>query len=362
MRTPIRFALLLAAASLPSVLHAQGVTVQSVADVRLMGALGTAADIAARMGGGSMHDIASTTYVSAHRMRSETSGTGSIIDADAGRITSIDHKAKTYVSMTFAEMAAAVQQGMQDAKQSAAKEKAKDSKGKDPNAKDDEMKVNYKVAVDRTGERAKIAGFDAERVFVTVTMEGEVQSEGKKDEPVGSLVFLMDQWLSKDAPQIAAMTEFQRAYAQKAGQEFRANIQGMQAAMVADPRMKDGFAAAQKEMAKINGIALRSTTHIVLVPVGLAFDRKLAMGDATAAAAAKKDEKPKGGGLRGMMGAIKAAADDANKQEQANKNAPPKQSTMMMITDEVKSITRGAVAEEMFAPPAGYREVKRQSR
>ena len=85
MRTPIRFALLLAAASLPSVLHAQGVTVQSVADVRLMGALGTAADIAARMGGGSMHDIASTTYVSAHRMRSETSGTGSIIDADAGR-------------------------------------------------------------------------------------------------------------------------------------------------------------------------------------------------------------------------------------------------------------------------------------
>jgi hypothetical protein len=357
MRTPIRFALLLAAAPLPSVLHAQGVTVQSIADVRLMGALGAAADIAARMGGGSMHDIATTTYVSGHRMRSESSVTGSIIDADAGRTTSIDHKAKTYVSMTFAEMAAAMQQGMQDAKKSAAKDKAKD-----PKATDDEMKVNYKVAVDRTGERAKIAGFDAERVFVTITMEGEVQSEGKKDEQVGSLIFLMDQWLSKDAPQIAAMTEFQRAYAQKAGQEFRANIQGMQAAMAADPRMKDGFAAAQKELAKINGIALRSTTHIVLLPVGLAFDRKLAMGDATAAAAAKKDEKPKGGGLRGMMGAIKAAADDANKQEQANKNAPPKQSTMMMITDEVKSITRGAVAEEMFAPPAGYREVKRPSR
>lgn len=357
MRKQISFALLLTAVTLPSVVLAQGVTVQSVADVRFMGALGTAANLAARLGGGSMKDIATTVYVSGHRMRSETSLTGSILDADAGRITSFDHKEKTYYSMTLAEMAAAMQQSMQSAKQSAAKDKAKD-----PKATEDEMKVSYKVAVDRTGERAKIAGFDAERVFITVTMEGEAKSEGKKDEPVGSMVFLMDQWLSKDAPQIAAMTEFQRAYSQKAGQEFRANIQGMQAAMAADPRMKDGFAAAQKEMAKINGIALRSNTHVVLLPVGLEFDRKLALGDGAAAATAKKDEKPSGGGLRGMMGAIKAAAEDANKQDQANKNAPPKQATIMMVTDEVKSITRGAVAAEMFAPPAGYREVKRQMR
>lgn len=359
MRQKLQFALLITAIALPSTLRSQGVTVQSVADVRLTGALGAAANIAAKIGGGSLHDIATTTYVSGHRMRTETSVSGSIIDADAGRITSIDHKEKSYTSMTFAEMAAAMQQASESARQSAAKEKAK---AKDPKATEDEIKVNYKVAVDRTGERAKIAGFDAERVFVTITLEGEATKEGKKDEPVGSMVFLIDQWLSKDAPQIAAMTEFQRAYAQKAGQEFRAQAQGLQTAMAGDPRMKDGFAAAQKELAKLNGIALRSHTHVVLVPVDVAFNRSMTLADGSAAATAKKEEKPSGGGLRGMMGAIKAAAEDANKQEQANKNAPPKQSTIMTVTDEVKSITRGSVSEEMFAPPAGYREAKRPTR
>ena len=356
MRSPVYSARLIAALALPTAVFGQGVTVQSVSDVRLTGALGAAANIAAKLGGGSMHDIATTTYVSGHRMRSESSITGSIIDADVGRITTIDHKEKSYSSMTFAEMAAAMQQAAQSAKQSAAKEKARD-----PKASEDEMKVTYKGAVDRTGQRERIAGSQAERVFVTITLEGEVASEGKKDETVGSMVFLMDEWLSTDAPQIAAMREFQRAYAQKAGQEFRSQAQGLQTAMAGDPRLKGGFEAAAKELAKMSGIALKSETHVVLVPLDMAFDRQLALGDGAAAAkesAAKKDEKPSGGGLRGMMGAIKAAAEKQEKQGD-KQAASPKQSTLMTVITEVKSITRGDVPPEMFAPPAGYREVKR---
>ena len=363
MRSPVYSALLIIAIALPSAIFGQGVTVQSVFDVRLTGALGAAANIAARLGGSSLHDIATTTYVSGHRMRSESSVTGAIIDADAGRITSIDHKEKSYSSMTFAEMAAAMQHASQSAKESAKQSTAKE-KAKDPKATDDEMKVTYKVAVDRPGERERISGYDAERVFVTITLEGKVASEGKQDEAVGSMVFFVDQWLSKDAPQIAALREFQRAYAQKAGQEFRAPTQGLQTAMSGDPRLKGGFEAAATELAKLSGIALRSATHVVLVPVGVEFDRVMTVGDGAAAAkenASKKEEKPSGGGLRGMMGALKTAADNANRQDtQADKkSAPPKQSTLMTVTNEVKSITRGDVAAEMFAPPAGYRELRK---
>ena len=369
MRFTVRTALLLTAVplsalSLPTVLHAQAVTVQSVADVRLMGALGAVANMAAKLGGGSMHDIPTTMSVSGHRMRSDSPTSSSIIDADAGRITSIDHKNKTYSSMTLAEMAAAARQAIDSGKAQAAKDKAKD-----PNAANDSMSVKYKVAVDRTGQREKVAGYDAERVFVTITLEGDVTPEGKKTEAVGSMVFLIDEWISSSAPQIAAMREFQRAYAAKVGREFRAQVQGLQGAMAADPRMKDGFEAAAKELAKVPGIALRSNTYVALVPAGLAFDRSATLGDgATAAADAAKEkaeptkEEKSGGGLRGMMGSLKSAAEAASKQadRQGDKrSSTPKQTTLLTVVDEVKSITRGDVAADMFLPPAGYKEVKR---
>ena len=359
MRSLSRSALLLFALTLPSVMRGQGVTVQSVADVRLAGALGVAANLAAKLGGGSMHDIATTTYVSGHRLRTESSVIGSIIDADAGRITTIDHKQKSYTSMTFAEMSAAMEQAAQSAKQSSAKEKAK-AKDKDARATDDSVTFKYKVAVDRPGQREKVSGYDAERVFITVTVEAQVASEGQQDQSVGNLVFLLDQWISKDAPQIAALREFQRAYAQKMGQEFRSQVQGLQSVFANDPRMKNGFEAAAKELAKVPGIALKSATYVSLVPVDMEYDRALTLGDGATAAkesAAKKDEKPAGGGLRGMMGAMKAAAENASKP--SGKSSAPKQSLLMTVVDEVKSISRGSVPAEMFAPPADYKEVKR---
>lgn len=359
MRSLSRSALLLVALTLPSVMRGQGVTVQSVADVRLAGALGVAANLAAKLGGGSMHDIATTTYVSGHRLRTESSVIGSIIDADAGRITTIDHKQKSYTSMTFAEMSAAMEQAAQSAKQSSAKEKAK-AKDKDARDTDDSVTFKYKVAVDRPGQREQVSGYDAERVFITVTVEAQVASEGQQDQSVGNLVFLLDQWISKDAPQIAALREFQRAYAQKMGQEFRSQVQGLQSVFANDPRMKNGFEAAAKELAKVPGIALKSATYVSLVPVDMEYDRALTLGDGATAAkesAAKKDEKPSGGGLRGMMGAMKAAAENASKP--SGKSSAPKQSLLMTVVDEVKSISRGSVPAEMFAPPADYKEVKR---
>lgn len=139
----------------------------------------------------------------------------------------------------------------------------------------------------------------------------------------------------------------------------------MQAAFNSDPRIKEGFSAAAKELAKVPGISLRSVTYVALVPAGMTFDRKLVLSDAGAAAtadsAAKKDDKPKSGGFRGLMGAIKSAADEANKQPAADKNAPPpppKQATLLSLKDEVTSITPGAVPADAFAVPAGYREIK----
>jgi hypothetical protein len=352
--------LLAGVAIIPATLFGQGVTVKNVSDMQMYGGLGAMASLAMRMGGGgSMHNIESTTYLLGHKLRNDTPTNGSIVDLDGGRLTMIDHKQKTYTSMTFAEMAEMMKRAQASAQQQM--QEAKREQAKDPNAPKGDMKVNYKVSVDRPGEHEKISGYDAERVFMTITLEGEATPEGGKTEQVGNMVFLMDQWMSKDAPQNAAYKEFGRAYAEKVGEAYKSQAQGLQALFATNPKMKEGFEAAAKEMQKVQGIPLRSMTYVVLVPPNQTFDRKLALNDASAAAAKAneeaKDEKKGGGGLKGLMGKMKKAAEDANKQPPPDDKAPPKQATLMSLKDEVQSITSGAPAD-VFSPPAGYKEVK----
>lgn len=354
MRVTLRSALI-AAIALPATLAAQGVTTQSTVDVRLHGALGAVASFAARMSGAKMSDVSTTTYLSGHKMRTDNADDASIVDLDAGRLISVDKKQKTYTSMTFEEMAAMMREAARKAQEQRREQTA--SAAKEPDAPKGDVKLNYKVSVDRPGDRQKIAGSNAERMFFTITLEGEATPEGGKTEQVGSFVVLMDQWVSTDAPQIAAYKEFSRAYAQKAGEAFHEQRAALQSIFASDPRVKDGFEAAANEMQKLQGIPLRSTTYMIAVPAGVTFDRKLALDEPAPAQTAAAPEQKKGGGLRGFMNKVKAAAEEASKKSD-EPEGPPKQATLMTMTDEVKSISTGPIPAEMFAPPAGYREVK----
>jgi hypothetical protein len=99
----------------------------------------------------------------------------------------------------------------------------------------------------------------------------------------------------------------------------------------------------------------------------MTFDRALALNAAAelAAAAARsaeveKSKKPKSG-FGGFLNSVMTAAEDASKAmdkgNQSN-NAPPKQTTLLVMVDETQSISPGAVPVAMFAAPAGYREAK----
>jgi hypothetical protein len=321
------------------------------------------------MSGVSLRNIATTTYLQGHRLRIDSALSGSLYDLDAERVIQIDHKQKTYTSATFAEMRETFEKARASAEQARAKQQAKS----DPADPKGDIKVKYRVAVDRPGQREKIAGYDTERIFVTITLEAEATPEGQRTEQVGSMVLLLDQWISNNAPQVPAFTEFYRLFSEKLGREFRSQVQGLQAAFASYPSLADGLEAAAKEMQKLSGIPLRSTMHAVLVPPGLAFDRQLAIDGASASAAttaaspAEPAEKQKSAGFGGFMKKLKTVAVAAGKQmdksgQSSGASAPPQQSTLMVMTDEVKNISTGAVAAAMFAPPDGYRETRPRSR
>jgi hypothetical protein len=357
----------------PTGLWGQGLTVESVVDTRFEGALGSVMGLASRMAGTNLRNIATTTYLEGHRMRVDSALSGSIFDLDAERVIQIDHKQKTYTSTTFAEMRQAFERAQASAEESRAKQKAKKGAAAEPKG---DIKVKARVTVERPGQRERIAGYDTERVFVTILLEAEATPEGQRTEQVGTMVLLMDQWISSNAPQVSAFTEFYRLFSEKLGREFRSQLQGLQAVFAMYPSLAEGMEAAAQEMQKIKGIPLRSAMHFVLVPPNMAFDRQLALDRATASAAAaaatpaepaESAQKKKSGGFGGFMKKLGTVAAEAGKKmgksgQSESASAPPQQSTLVVMTDEVKSITTGAVAAAMFAPPGDYREVRPRSR
>jgi len=355
MRT-VRFLplVVLAALSLPPTgapLAAQGVTYTSVTSTKAGGALGAVL----KLSGSS--NITSTTYLSGHKMRVDDKDRSTIYDIDGSRIIYIDHKQKGYAIVTFEQLRAALDSGLAAAKQEQAKAKEKE-KPKDANAKD--YQLDYNVAVDRTNEHQKIAGYDAQRMFMTISMGAhEKGQEARADQ--GQMVLLVDLWTSTSAPQAAAFREFGRAYAAKMGQEFRSSMKGLEAAFSSNPQMKSSLEAAGKEMAKNQGFTLRNTSYFVIVPEGKTFDRQLALNaGAKADAEAKADagQPKKGGGLFGKLKAAAAAAEQQQKeqQEQGGGKSAPQQATMMGLSTEVQDIQTG-VPGDAFAIPAGYKEV-----
>jgi hypothetical protein len=308
-------------------------------------------------------------------LRIDSALSGSVTDLDAERVIQIDHKQKTYTSTTFAEMREAFERARASAEESRAKQKAKKGAAAEPKG---DIKVKARVTVDRPGQRERIAGYDTERVFVTILLEAEATPEGQRTEQVGTMVLLMDQWISSNAPQVPAFTEFYRLFSEKLGREFRSQVQGLQAVFAMYPSLAQGMEAAAQEMQKIKGIPLRSAMHFVLVPPNMAFDRQRALDGAAASAAAtaaaatpaepaEANEKKKGGGFGGFMKKLGTVAAEAGKKmgksgQSESASAPPQQSTLVVMTDEVKSIATGAVAAAMFAPPADYREVRPRTR
>lgn len=364
MRFRIPAVAVAAALAYTPALTAQGVVVQSVSDVRFYGGLAKLVGFAARFGGGGdMHNIPTTTSISGHKLRTESRNSATIIDADAGRFTHIDLKDKTYYTMTFEEMAAAMKAAA-DSMQ-AAMDRSKAEQAKNPKSdKTTDVTVHYKASVDRTGQHQQIAGFDAERVFLTLSAEAEAKKEGEQAQQAGSIVFLFEEWLSKDAPQLAAMKEFQQAYAQKAGQAFRPPMEALSAAFATNPEIKSGFDDAAKELQKLNGVALRTVAYVVAVPANMQFDRQLALGEAAGDSAKPAEKKSRFGG---MMGALKSAAEQKAgggnaKSDQPKEADQPKQSTIMSVSDVVTNINKTDVPASVFAPPAGFREVPRPAK
>jgi hypothetical protein len=322
-------AVLLALAALHAPLAGQGVTYVTVSKPEMAGAMG----MVARMAGGAMGETKVTTSMQGTLYRTdEGEATSTIMDMAAGRYTFLDHKQKTYYSMTVEEMVA----------------QAKAAMGQLSEARQDQPLPE--IQVERTGKTQSIEGYPAEQLLMWMKSAAAAGAGAPPQEgETGTMAFLTETWFSKDFPGYSELKKAQEAMATDAAA-------GMAGAMAGDPAMAEWGKRMAEEMKGLEGIPVRTVTYFVMVPPGVEFDR-----DALLASA----DQPVGGGGGGAAASAAGAARQAlgglmgrrrQQQEQPAPDAAPTQNVIMRVTQTVKDVKTGAIPDDRFQVPAGYRE------
>jgi len=280
----------------PYLLSAQSLQYQSTTKAEISGVVGK---LISKMGGMD-EPMVETTSIQGSKIRKDEKGTSQIMDWETGTLTLLDHKAKTFSRVTFAQTADAISAGMEQAR-----------------------------------------------------AEEPAQPAAPTEEQQAGMAIVSDLRMSTDFPEQKLM-EAMRGEALDRFRESVANGQlgsTMQAMSSYDPRVKAAWEKNADALKDLKGTALRSTIQFVTLPTGVSLDEKavLAADDqrlgsdidvAGAAAQGAADAAKKAlGGLAGRFG--------RKKEEPKATEAPaPVPSVFLRTRTEI-----GSVVEDQTLPP-----------
>ncbi|MCG3156259.1 MAG: hypothetical protein DKINENOH_02882 [bacterium] len=306
-----------------------GVKHSTITTMKFHGFMGTMMKMA---GGDKPH--ASTTYVQGHQQRSDQmdeKGTlvrSTIIDLDREVYITIEHKKKEYSEMTFAEF----KEMMNKMKSQLGTPQA------EAGQKPADVKVDFDVKVDRTGEKKSIAGFNTEKVILTMTAVGEKAATATEQGGTGTMVVTSTMWVTKDAKGYEEQMAFWRLFGEKMGMDMSGGGQNMMAGLQANPQLAKAVAKLAEESRKLQGFA---------VLVESKFETQAKAG----APAAEAQGAPRsGGGMLGGLGKklMKVPASDE----------PGSGGVLYETRVETTAYETGSYPADLFTVPAGFKAVK----
>lgn len=294
------------------------------------GAMSGMMGMASRMSGRKMNTD-SEHVLKGNKMAEIREEATTITDLDAETVTTINHKAKTYSVMTFAE-------------QKAAMEKAASRMGAETAKKPEvDASANVKVSSKSTGKTMDIVGVRAKEFIMTMTTE--ITDNKSKSSMATNMS--MDLWngTPKGYQELKA---FRIKMAQKLASGMAMNPAMMQMGM------NNLHVKAEGEMQKLDGLAMLTVMRMGATPESVAVT-----GTPSASAEAPKEEKKKGGGLFGKaLGQMAAGAagvhtrDEDAAGQRGNSNEP-----FMVMETRITAYSSSPVDDAVFVVPAGYKLV-----
>jgi len=330
-------------------LYAQDVQYTSVTKVDL----GTGLNAMMRLAGAA--EVKENTYIKGKKLRSDSDKQSLIFDLDNNRYIILNHADKTYMSVPLSDMAMVATSGVRGMRADASKGQLKGSAVDSAGNKAD-FTVDLKT--EPTTERRNINGNDAERLFITMVTDVDVTPQGESQaQNAGKLVVLMDVWNANTGAASDAVRAWEKAASKELAAAAFSNRANLGPAFSSNPKMAEAMKKANEEAQKVDGIAVKSTMHLVIVAPDQKFDRALALKETEGSGNAS--EKPRG--IRGMIGrAIESSAQQQSQQQKPQQQQT--QGTLAKVTTEISDVRSTSVPASMFEIPTGYRQIQPPSR
>lgn len=281
-------------------------------------------------------------------MRTLARGAGQsteIVRLDQDKIYEVNNKKKTYTETTFAERRAMLQQAMEQSQKAQASQQQSTSGVDESQCEWSEPKAEVK----KTGEKATIGGFTADRVTITATQACTDRKTGQ----VCEFGLALDQWLSPDFQASAEALAYQRAYAEKLG-------------LTAAASSRDFAERAQSMFGRYEGIWTEIAAKMKDVqgyPVKSSFG--LGVGGAQCQSTQQAQASGESGGLPSLGGALGGALGGmfGKKKEQAQPAPtsapvalPNGMMSLMTVSTELVSVNHNAANPQTFEVPAGFKK------
>lgn len=294
--------------------------------------------------------ITETNWISGPRLRTDLDQNSSVIDAKAGTMMTIEHKPKTYWLFSDSDPVFSVEvQG-----DTGTSEPGEEAPARPTRRRPGTYTVS--ISTEKSGERATIAGMDAEQVFLTMRIDGETYNEEADSTERGSFVVLSEIWQTPVFPPHAARHVFDSTWAARTTRDVDSAAvaqaaKAMEDAYREEPRLRIAMNKLDSALANLKGHAIKTFSHFVAVPDGAQFDREQVLRDAE----------------KGLVADVASSvANNAVNQGRARlgrmtggrlggaKPPAPKQTVLMRTRYEVTEMAVGPIPADKFQPPAGY--------
>ncbi len=370
--------------ALPAKGEAQGISFE-YKEVTTIEAAGLLGFLLQRYSGG---EEEGAVHILDSKMRTDAGNTSMIFDAEEREWIILDHDQRTWMRFGLVEMREAGELIRESIRESEAELEAARAEAEaelaEMEAQMAEARAEMEVTVRHVplGERERINGYDAERHQIIVEVAEAEGIQGAEEVEEGSLVVLLEFWMSETLaqenplyrqdetnPLYRAMMDDDayREFAEEMAQLFGPSAQPDDVAVygMIDPRVGAAVAEALESLAEVEGMPVRSTIVVAVLPATVELDTEqliawqpATMGDqlrgqaSQAAADAARDAARSA--IRGMTRGILGRTGGGEEQvAERDLTIHP----LIRMTQEITDVrTTGVPTPEMFVVPEGYQE------
>ena len=270
--------------------------------------------------------------------------TSEIVRLDDDKVYDINNAKKTYTESSLTERRAQLQKAMDQAKQQ--QEKQPSPTGMD----ESECEWSDPTAeVNRTGQKATIAGFAAEQV----TLVTKQSCKNRKTGAVCDVALYLDEWVAPGFDAGDEVTKYRMAYAQQMGL-MNGGREVTERAEALFSRYKSAWSKVVGKMRDIKGYPVKTSFT-------MGFGGPQCQGGANTQTADSSPAQTPGG----LAGQIAGSLFKRKKKEEAPSAAPatPVPAALngmvmpLKVTSELLSVSKDSLGAGSFDPPAGYKKV-----